>query len=223
MGVLKTLTDEYFGDSIRKEDDIDISDLDVEIVSFKDNNGTFHGHGYRVKDNNDIDEIGETLRKLIERLIKKRGKNCNLNDIDVSNIKSMYFLENKYTNNHMSIFEYMDFNGDVSGWDVSKVENMNRLFSYTTFDGDLSKWNVQNVKKMNFMFSHSNFSGKNGIFKLKKGNKLIDMISMFEYSNLEVDISDWDVSRVKDMTWMFFGTSLIKNNNLPQWYLDRMK
>ena len=50
MGILKNLTEEYFGNIIREEDEINIDGLDVEIVSFTDNNGKKHRRGYKPKD-----------------------------------------------------------------------------------------------------------------------------------------------------------------------------
>ena len=161
MGVLKTLTDEYFGDSIRKEDKIPIGDLDVEIVSFTDNNGIEHRHGYRVKDNGDHNEMAKTLSILIERIIEKRGLECSLNDIDVSNMTQLYY---KYK--FVTIFNSdvnRNFNGDISGWNVSNVKDMQNLFTITIFNGDLSKWDVQNVENMENMFRSSDFTGENGI------------------------------------------------------------
>ena len=64
MGILKTITEEYFGNTIREEDEINIDGLDVEIVSFTDNNGKKHGTGYKPKDR-------DTLKELLERLYKK--------------------------------------------------------------------------------------------------------------------------------------------------------
>ena len=49
MGILKKLTEEYFGEIEREEDLIDIHDLNVEIVSFTDNNDKFHKRGYKPK------------------------------------------------------------------------------------------------------------------------------------------------------------------------------
>ena len=62
MGILKTLTKEYFGEIEREEDLIDIVGLDVEIVSFTDNNGKKHRRGYKPKDR-------DTLKELLERMI----------------------------------------------------------------------------------------------------------------------------------------------------------
>ena len=57
MGILKTLTKEYFGNIIREENFIDIHDLNVEIVSFTDNNGKKHRRGYKPKNINDLKKI----------------------------------------------------------------------------------------------------------------------------------------------------------------------
>ena len=61
-------------------------------------------------------ERGE-LRKLIEQRIKEEGNEVDLNDIDVSEIIDMAHL-----------FENLNFNGDISNWDVSKVKNKNYMF-----------------------------------------------------------------------------------------------
>ena len=82
MGILKKLTEEYFGDTVREEDLIDIHDLNVEIVSFTDNNDKFHKRGYKPKDR-------DTLKELLERVIEVRGDEGNFNDRDTSDITSM--------------------------------------------------------------------------------------------------------------------------------------
>ena len=62
MGILKKLTEEYFGNTIREEDEINIDKLNVEIVSFTDNNGKKHKRGYKPKDK-------DTLKELWKRMI----------------------------------------------------------------------------------------------------------------------------------------------------------
>ena len=84
MGILKNLTEEYFGNTIREEDFIDIHDLNVEIVSFTDNNGKFHKRGYKPKDK-------DTLKELLKKMIEVRGDEGDFNDIDTSDIVSMSF------------------------------------------------------------------------------------------------------------------------------------
>jgi len=45
--------------------------------------------------------------------------------------------------------EARKFNGDISGWDVSKVEDMSGMFSGTSdFNGDIGGWDVSNVEDM---------------------------------------------------------------------------
>ena len=53
------------------------------------------------------------------------------------------------------MFCYSEFNGDISNWDVSNVEDMDFMFSESKFtgeNGDISKWDVSNVKNMKYMF-----------------------------------------------------------------------
>ena len=45
------------------------------------------------------------------------------------------------------------FNGDISNWDVSSVNDMNRMLTYaTSFDGDVLKWDVSKVQNMTDVF-----------------------------------------------------------------------
>ena len=53
------------------------------------------------------------------------------------------------------MFAYSKFNGDISKWDVSNVEDMSNIFYYSQFtgeNGDLSNWDVSNVINMLSMF-----------------------------------------------------------------------
>ena len=84
------------------------------------------------------------LIKIVDQLIKERGNDANLNDIDTSEITDMD-----------GIFEGSNFNGDISEWDVSNVKIMNCMFYKSKFDGDISKWNVSKVINMNHMFYES--------------------------------------------------------------------
>ena len=74
------------------------------------------------------------LKEIINKLIKERGDEADLNDIDTSEIEDMGY-----------IFPNVNFNGDISEWNVSNVEDMCRMFissKFTSQNGDISKWNV---------------------------------------------------------------------------------
>ena len=81
------------------------------------------------------------LFKLCLKLVKERGTECDLNDIDTSKITDMSML-----------FQGSIFNGDISKWDVSNVKNMLRMFAYSDFNGDISSWNVNKNTDMRDMF-----------------------------------------------------------------------
>ena len=108
----------------------------------------------------------DELKDIIDQRIESEGNKCDLNDIDTSNIIDM-----------SDLFEYSDFNGDISKWNVSNVKTMYGMFYKSEFNGNIYKWNVSNVKNMECMFMKSNFNS---------------------------DISNWDVSNVKSMHDMFY-------------------
>ena len=89
----------------------------------------------------------DELQDIINKLIKERGNEANLNDIDTSEITDM-----------SKLFYCSKFNGDISEWDVSNVTNMYKMFTRSKFtgeNGDISKWNVSNVEKNFAMFRFS--------------------------------------------------------------------
>ena len=161
MGILKTITEEYFGNIIREEDEINIDGLDVEIVSFTDNNGKKHRRGYKPKDK-------DTLEKLLKRMIKMRGNEGDFNDIDTSDIESME-----------SLFKFnKTFNGDITGWNVSNVRNMSGIFwGATSFNQPIGDWKFPKVKYMgNMFYGASSFNQDLSEWDLK-GKDTTDMFS----------------------------------------------
>ena len=89
----------------------------------------------------------DELKAIIKQKIESDGNECNLNDIDTSNITDMSFL-----------FADSKFNGNISNWDVSNVTNMDGMFFASKFDDDISNWNVSNVTNMASMFYESVFN-----------------------------------------------------------------
>ena len=68
----------------------------------------------------------DELKELVDKLVKERGKDADLNDIDTSEITDMNYM-----------FYKSKFNGDISNWNVSNVKIMNCMFYKSKFDGDI--------------------------------------------------------------------------------------
>ena len=130
----------------------------------------------------------KALQKIIKQRIIEQGPNCDLNDIDVSRMKSMTHLFCGSTKGEDKILT--SFNGDISKWDVSNVEDMGWMFCRSQFNGDISQWDVSNVVNMSCMFHKSKFKG---------------------------DISGWNVSKVRSMYNMFKNSPL--EGYKPRWYI----
>ena len=128
----------------------------------------------------------DELRDIILQRIKDEGNEVDLNDIDVSKITDMSHL-----------FEYTDFKGNISNWDVSNVTNMRFMFyGCKSFNKDISNWDVSNVNDMNYMF--------------------------YRCESFNQDISRWDVSNVKDMRSMFWGCTNF-NSDISKWDVSNVK
>ena len=128
--------------------------------------------------------------------------NANLNWIDTSKLRDMSALfVNKY-----------EFNGDISQWDVSKVENMSCMFKRSGFNGDISQWDISKVKNMKQMFYDSCFNKD-----ISKWNtsSLNYMNGMFAYSPFKGNISNWNINNVIDYDDHIFDNCPIKDEYKP--------
>ena len=125
----------------------------------------------------------DELKELVNKLIKERGNDANLNDIDTSEITDM-----------SALFFRSTFNGDISEWDVSNVKDMISLFRESKFtgeNGNISNWDVSNVKDMCYMFCGASFTGKNGDLSKWDVSNVKDMECMFYNSPLEKNPPKW--------------------------------
>ena len=139
----------------------------------KDTGNHDHYYNYHPKDKHE-------LKELVKKLIKERGNDADLNDIDTSEITDMSFM-----------FENSKFNGDISEWDVSNVKYMSYMLSNSSFtgeNGDISNWDVSNVEDMDYMFYYSEFNGDISNWDVKKVKTMKDI---FNLSPLEKNHPKW--------------------------------
>ena len=113
------------------------------------------------------------FRSVVRSEIKRLGNKADLNHIDVSQVTDMY-----------SLFYKSKFNGDISKWDVSKV---NSMFYNSKFNQDIRSWNI-NLKKLKEKpddFNKNNNKFIESLFKayVYKNKNDIDNLSRKVYIN----------------------------------------
>ena len=126
----------------------------------------------------------DELKELVDKLIKERGDDADLNDIDTSKITNM-----------SKLFYVSSFNGDISNWDVSNVKNMDFMFNYSKFNVDISKWDVSNVDDMRSMFKSYEFTGENLDISNWDVSNVKDMGATFYKSPLQKNPPKWYYKR----------------------------
>jgi len=114
----------------------------------------------------------------------------------------------------------LNFNPDVTMWDVGSVQLFNEMFAYLYgFDQDLSNWDVSSATNMSVMFSNAlafNNGGATGIDDWDVSN-VTTMTSMFLNADaFNQPIGNWDVSNVTNMTNMFYLASAF-NQPIGNW------
>ena len=133
----------------------------------------------------DKDELISTMSKLI----RERGIECDLNDIDTSNVTNFDQLVG-YQYDAIKIFNCEKFNCDISDWDTSNVTSMIGSFWWAeSFNKDISQWDVSNVTNMYGMFCGA--------------------------KSFNQDISGWDVRNVKRSD-IIFDSCPIKKEYRPK-------
>ncbi|GAA4449514.1 hypothetical protein GCM10023092_03860 [Rurimicrobium arvi] len=150
--------------------------------------------------------------------------------------------------NYMFSFCYSLNGGAFNLWDVSNMTSLRAMFCLaTSFDQDLSSWDVRKVTNFRAMFSNARNFTNGGVslsswrpvsatdmgemFSTTQYNKPLDWCDttlqhvtstdfMF-YSNtvFDQDISCWNVSKVTNFYWMFYGASSYTNGgvSLSSW------
>lgn len=152
---------------------------------------------------NAVTATDNTLRSLVQEAMKERGKDADLNFIDTSQVTNMYAL-----------FEYSDFCGDISGWDVSRVTSMDSMFhGATAFNCDISDWDVRSVTNFSQMFeSTETFNQPIGKWKTEKALLMTQMF--YDADKFDQDLSSWQVDKVRSHYLIFSGSAMGAKRNL---------
>ena len=107
------------------------------------------------------------------------------------------------TSMNSMFYNASSFNGDISRWNTSKVQNMNSMFyGATIFNGYIGAWDTSNVQNMNSMFLNASIF--NSDISRWNTSKVSDMYGIFAGArNFNQPIGAWNTSNVLSMSWMF--------------------
>ena len=175
----------------------------------KDENKTEYKYQPKTKE-----ELVEAIKKEIYEVQgteEEPNWEADLNNIDTSLIEDMSHLFSKEDKSFIGYGLYK-FNGDISKWNTSKVENMAEMFKNSKFNQPIGEWDVSNVKIMNSMFNNSIF---NHPLNNWNTSSVEDMNSMFAYSEFNQPIGNWNITNVWDMDEIFAYSEF--NQPLNDW------
>ena len=117
--------------------------------------------------------------------------------------------------------DQVNFNGDISHWDVSAVSSMSQLFwGASAFNGNISGWDVANVADMSGLFlDATSFNQPLNDWDVSGVGSMNSMFTRAAAFNQE--LSAWDVSAVTDMNNMF-NTAAAFSQDLSLWVLPNI-
>ena len=157
----------------------------------------------------------EELAKIINAEVERKGWNCSLNHIDVSQITDMSYL---FSNTCYYGYKLGEFNGDISRWNVSNVENTCSMFyGAKSFNQSICDWDVSNVTTMEDMFyGADSFNQPIGRWDV---SNVENIVSMFDHAEtFNQPIGDWNISNVTDMNYTFYCAEQF-DQDLSKWKL----
>lgn len=178
----------------------------------------------------DVSNVTDMSRLFLLTNFERGEFDGNISQWDVSNVTNMaYMFAGSHFNgdisrwnvsnvtNMASMFFESHFNGDISNWNVSHVKTMNGMFLASKFNGDVSKWNILGDTDITRMFTGSQLEKEGKIPDLKNfdiSGAPVEAKSKTHLSSLiylaiskygpEVDLNFIDVSKVSDMSFLFF-------------------
>lgn len=137
-----------------------------------------------------------------------------ISEWDTSNAEVMNFM----------FRDNINFNSNLSLWDVSRVHSMFGLFSGAlSFEGiGLEHWNVHSVRDFTEMFSFAHMF--NGSLSGWNTSSAETMQGLFNYASIFNDnLSLWDVSRVTNMITMFSGAAAYAGDGIASWDVSKVE
>lgn len=148
-------------------------------------------------------------RDILKYLIGENEELKNVNTSEVRDFSGLFF--NKIV-------------GEVSNWNTSRVETMEKCFCEAIFedDIDLSKWDVSKVKTMEEMFNNIRVEKLRGLEKWNT-ESLVNMSRMFFSSDVrELNVSNFNTANLKKARAAFFCFNNIEdvepvNLDLSKW------
>lgn len=128
---------------------------------------------------------------------------------DLSQVIDMSFM----------FLQSINFNSDISNWDVSSVTDMNAMFNAAaSFNQPLNSWDVSNVTNMVAMFSGTPFNQPLDNWDV---SNVTNMHRMLSYTPFNQPLNNWDVSNVITMEAMFLQNSDF-NQPLNNWNVSNV-
>ena len=157
------------------------------------------------------------LIKIVLDEMKRFGNDTDLNHIDVSGVKTFYSVFNTFFNH-----EFINFNCDISKWDVSNVISMEYAFNgCENFNGDLSEWDVSNVISFCGMFNHCTIF--NCDISKWDTHKAVDMNTMFQLAKeFNQPIGTWNTDNVINVDHMFWNAKKL-DQDFSSWSFPLIK
>ena len=115
--------------------------------------------------------------------------------------------------------------GSMASWNTAQVRDMSSMFEncpLLTTTGNISSWNVENVESFNSMFkAAASMVNIGDLSSWSISSKCKDLSKMFAYSEdilpSSLDLRNWDVSSVEDMSGMFCNCFSINSIDIRGW------
>lgn len=148
-----------------------------------------------------------------------QGANVFNKDIGSWNVSNVTNMSNMFYNATV-------FNQDIGNWNVSKVTNMTNMFFNIGFNNggsnSIQSWSAPLCTSFSGMFQSAiNFNQPLPNLVNTSGVGICNMSSMFQNASaFNQDIGSWNVSKVNNMTFTFYGANAFNNggsNSIQSW------